>query len=403
MQQRAISKLDLKRINRSEILRILCAYGPTSRVDLAKRLRLTRAAITIITAEMIEQGIVCERGDNTSEHVGRGRKKVLLDLCDNQYFTFGAVIDHRHLSMGLTTLKGQTLDHRRLPIQGLSLEEVLQLLFDHVKEVMQLNCLNNNAILGIGVCLSRTALHLFPKQNEDAALSTLRRMMDIRFSIPTIVSTTTASLGIAEHYLFAEPNKPESVLLVRYDYDLEAAIVLSGKLYQEGKRPSNWFAHIVVDPHGDYCTCGKIGCGGTKMLLEEMKFKIKDAYREGLLPILYEESQGHWEQVPLTMDHLDELLREEFIAKLFSDAFQYLHASLDTVTTVLNPDKIIMFGMVIETIADHEAVLSFLSNDKNDPLRSRLMRAHISENQIYLAGCGQCIKHFFVDQGGQAR
>ncbi|MDD6237278.1 MAG: winged helix-turn-helix transcriptional regulator, partial [Clostridiales bacterium] len=39
-----------------QILKQLQQHGPTSRIDLSASLELTRAAVTIITNEMIEQG-----------------------------------------------------------------------------------------------------------------------------------------------------------------------------------------------------------------------------------------------------------------------------------------------------------------------------------------------------------
>ena len=80
MEQHGISKLDLKRRNRMQVLKILKQRGPTSRIDIAGTLELTRAAVTIITNEMIEQGIIQEIGEykHITEKAPRGRKKFLL-------------------------------------------------------------------------------------------------------------------------------------------------------------------------------------------------------------------------------------------------------------------------------------------------------------------------------------
>ena len=63
MEQQGISKLDLKRRNRMHVLKILKQRGPTTRIDIAGTLELTRAAVTIITNEMIAQGIIQEIGE----------------------------------------------------------------------------------------------------------------------------------------------------------------------------------------------------------------------------------------------------------------------------------------------------------------------------------------------------
>ena len=82
MEQHGISKLDLKRRNRMQVLRILKQNGSTSRIDIANQLELTRAAVTIITTDMIEQGIIYEVGEykGTGDKALRGRKKILIDI-----------------------------------------------------------------------------------------------------------------------------------------------------------------------------------------------------------------------------------------------------------------------------------------------------------------------------------
>ena len=114
MDRNGISKLDLKRLNRTEILKLITRYGAMSRIDIAHNLKLTRAAVTIITNEMIEQGLLYEKGEQKSagEKASRGRKKILLDIHENYRFSFGVVIDQTKLHIGLANLKGQTLDKK---------------------------------------------------------------------------------------------------------------------------------------------------------------------------------------------------------------------------------------------------------------------------------------------------
>ena len=108
MEQHGISKLDLKRQNRMQVLKILKQRGPTSRIDIATMLELTRAAVTIITNEMIEQGIIMEIGEykHISEKAPRGRKKILIDINYHYKFALGVTIEENIISVGLTTLSG---------------------------------------------------------------------------------------------------------------------------------------------------------------------------------------------------------------------------------------------------------------------------------------------------------
>ena len=76
MEKRGISKLDLKRRNRMQILRVIRESGPISRVDVASALEITRAAVTIITNEMIEEGVLVEIGEApvNTEKLQKGRR-----------------------------------------------------------------------------------------------------------------------------------------------------------------------------------------------------------------------------------------------------------------------------------------------------------------------------------------
>ena len=97
MEKRGISKLDLKRRNRMQILRIIREYGPISRVDVASALEITRAAVTIITNEMIEEGVLVEIGEApiNAEKLQKGRRKILIDINVNSRFALGATVDEK--------------------------------------------------------------------------------------------------------------------------------------------------------------------------------------------------------------------------------------------------------------------------------------------------------------------
>lgn len=97
MEKRGISKLDLKRRNRMQILRVIRESGPISRVDVASALEITRAAVTIITNEMIEEGVLVEIGEApvNAEKLQKGRRKILIDINVNSRFALGATVDER--------------------------------------------------------------------------------------------------------------------------------------------------------------------------------------------------------------------------------------------------------------------------------------------------------------------
>ena len=160
MKQQGISKLDLKRQNRMQILKLLKQQGPTSRIDIATTLELTRAAVTIIINEMIEQGIVSEIGEQKSPNKKptRGRKKILVDINHNYKFAMGIMADNEQVSIGLTTLEGAILDKRSLFFnENTTFNQIIDFMRDGMEEIRDYNCLDESRILGIGLTVTTDA------------------------------------------------------------------------------------------------------------------------------------------------------------------------------------------------------------------------------------------------------
>lgn len=69
-----INAENVKSSNRTAILRLLNDRGTMSRKDISSSLGLTQAAVSIITAEMVAEGILKETGE-VSEEKSRQKKK----------------------------------------------------------------------------------------------------------------------------------------------------------------------------------------------------------------------------------------------------------------------------------------------------------------------------------------
>ena len=117
MENRGISKLDLKRRNRMQILRVIRESGPISRVDVASALEITRAAVTIITNEMIEEGVLVEIGEApvNTEKLQKGRRKILIDINENSRFALGATVDEKALARTEAIILSMTPEERENP------------------------------------------------------------------------------------------------------------------------------------------------------------------------------------------------------------------------------------------------------------------------------------------------
>ena len=164
MNDCGISKLDLKRRNRMQILKVVREQGPISRVDISAILGITRAAVTIITNEMIDQHILQEVGEepvNPNAEVRKGRRKILLDINETYKFAIGIYVDEKEISIGLTTLNAAALDKKSITHKAdMTPEALAELLGTTLEKMLQNSCLTYENLLGIGVGIMPSALSL---------------------------------------------------------------------------------------------------------------------------------------------------------------------------------------------------------------------------------------------------
>ena len=154
MKFQGISKLDLKRRNRAQILRVIRECGPISRVDIASSMKITRAAVTIITNEMIEEGVLYEVGEApvSLEHLQKGRRKILIDINENYKFAFGASISEERVTVGLANVNGKIMDKVAIEnVDKMSNEDIMDYIISSCKNIISNSGLEHEKFMGLGV------------------------------------------------------------------------------------------------------------------------------------------------------------------------------------------------------------------------------------------------------------
>ncbi len=137
-----------------QILRVIRESGPISRVDVASALGITRAAVTIITNEMIEEGVLVEIGEApiNAEKLQKGRRKILIDINVNSKFALGATVDEKEVSIGLTNLNADILDKSSMVIdERTTSKDIISFIIQKSNEMMENACLSKDKVIGLGI------------------------------------------------------------------------------------------------------------------------------------------------------------------------------------------------------------------------------------------------------------
>lgn len=396
-----ISKLDLKRVNRSHILRLLRDNGPLSRADIARMVRVTKAAVTILTGEMLEQGILWERGEAVSRggKLPRGRKKVLLDINGAWRLAAGLVIGDGQLRIGVCSLTGSLVEQRSQPIpSGCSAEQLLSMARELYDDMAYKNNLKTDTAVGLGVCIAEDCFPLLGITRDErgqADYTALQRAFGEFCSLPVVFGSAAAGIGTAEADYFQTPGQsaaglavlccgrePECVLMVHG----ESSSGLAGRpgalsAFTE-RYPDSPLGKAVraVSAAGLQALCSRLYASGACPSLMLAAENDPQRFREKFCEAGFEPE--------------DEAVQAALLS--LQQSYQLILAHL---ACFFAADRILCAGESLAASAAEKAAAE-LNRDFAQAGGELIQLGHIFGENLYLAGAALATREFFINKGG---
>ncbi len=405
MEQFGISKLDLKRRNRMQILKQLQQQGPTSRIDLSSSLELTRAAVTIITNEMIAEDVLYEKGEASTvgQKASRGRKKILIDINENYKFAFGIAIDYKRIYIGLSNLGGQVLEKRRLELQANDTREfALHQIFVNMEEMLANSCLDKKQVLGIGICMNPRAMKFMQVKvtNNIPDYSALEKCFQYEFSAPVIFDSIINGIACAEIDFSRRYPSDENMIVIHFADQIEAALIVNNELYRGFHNNAMDLAHMVVKSDGAPCRCGQKGCALTEFSDEFIYVKIVNIFSREKTPKLYEKMKGNANLLRVADVHEYVCLGDQGVEELFDERLESFTVFINNLVHIIDPQRIVFYGRQFENEVFMKRIKDGVQGALGQEICDLIAPSYLQQNNIYLSGCALAVRHFFIERGG---
>ncbi len=252
--------------NLALVLRRLRDHGPRSRATLAAELGTTRTAISTQVADLVERGLVRVGG---IERGAVGRPGTTVELDGRNVAGLGAEINVNHVSTVALDLTGTVVSEHKLGLDARAVpaEEVLDRLADLVREtvadVERRGADPVGLTVGVAGLVDRDRDLLTHAPNlgwYDVPVGDLLRDR-LGSAYPIAVDNEANLAAIAE----ATPGDPDrqDVLVIFGEVGVGGGIVADGRLLRGRHGYAGEFGHMIVEPHGRRCGCGRVGCWET--------------------------------------------------------------------------------------------------------------------------------------------
>ena len=353
--------MNLREEGRLRVLQALHDTAGTSRPELVRLTRLSRATVYSLVTDLITSGLVREESwPAEPENRSLGRPAQLLTLKPTAAYAIGADIGHAHVRVALCDLYGVPVwDHVEAVEVDPAPHATLDLVADLIHRALRECDVPAGRVLGLGVGIASPV----SDDGELVAGGIMPGWTDVwpgreleqRTGLVTQLINDANAGALAEHLYGAGRNIGDMVY-VRLSAGIGAGIVTAGQLLLGVGGLAGEIGHLAAVENGLICRCGNRGC------LETVASPVAVAR-------LLRDSWGR----PVAPDELPSLLKEGRAGarRAVEDAGEAVGRALAGVVTLINPQLIVVGG-------DLAAI--------GDPLFDAMRRA-ISYRALPCAGC----------------
>ncbi|WP_421723771.1 ROK family protein [Bauldia sp.] len=246
-------------LNRRLILDQLRRDGPMSRAAIAAAVGLSPAAITLVTADLINEGLLteCDALPGSS-----GRRPIPLDIDYGSRFSVGLKVTVGHVIGVVTNLATRVLAEVEVPLTAHDPETVVVACAEASERLLESAGVSRDALIGVGVALSGQV---------DAEAGICRQVQRFGWrdvpiaalfanlvSVPVWIDNDTNAFAVSQH-LFGHGRGKRNIAAIALGLGVGAGLIVDGRLYRGTGGAAGEFGHSF-DRAGRICECGRDGC-----------------------------------------------------------------------------------------------------------------------------------------------
>ena len=403
-RENGVNMLDVKKQNRGSILQLIHENNGMSRKDIANRLGLTPAAITMITGEFLEEGLITQMATDKSAN-RKGRREILLQIRGEQYAALGVYITRHKFRLLCVDLNNNTLFEELVYTGDCKREAyaILDKLTEIIRQKLQeYDVQRSKALVGLGVSVngivdsiggvSVNAFQVWEERNVPVA-----SILEEKLGIPVLLTNNICSLTHGESILGGrEYSQKGSMLFIKYGPGLGAAHSLGNATASVFNYKAIQLGHVISDPNGTPCVCGNRGCLETIIHYDSIENALKSMLGEKRTPVLWELTGGDAAKI-----NMQEVIKaydagETVVEQTIDRVVFYLCLTIKDSLTLFDPEVVVLYGELFENHKFREAVTAELSRYTNT---DRVSFSHYNM-RLETFGPAATIIRLFFENGG---
>lgn len=320
--------------NIRQVLSLIQSEGELSRAQVAALTGMNIMTVGRIVENMIARGILQERETEALCQVGRPPR--LLSLRQDRLLCASLFLARDKLHLGLVSLTGQVEAYRELPVPEGDFvpEAVLPWMADSLERFLSEHqdrdlCRTIGAVVPGILDIGRGEV-VFSANFQWSGVPLLeqlrRRLPDYDF----ILENDVKAVAVAEHQ-FGSAKGFRNVVVLNIGDGVGAAVILNDEIYRGKDNMAGEIGHIILNPAGKICECGKAGCLQTYLSQRTLLAEARAVYPH------------------ITLDQLFELYQrgETFVSAMMNQVGEYVAIAVNLLANTYAPDVVLLCGSMV--------------------------------------------------------
>lgn len=339
------------KINNKHVILDLIRFTPggISRVEIARRMALSRAAVTTIVNDLLASQIIREA---ESIIVRNGRPPIVLEINPMFGQVVGCDFGASHLRVLIADLSARILDEIEIELdiqRGPEdcLAEADRLLRERLTSVGL--DLDNILAAGVGVpgpIVTEAGMVLSPPLMPGWDQYPIRDELEKCWGFAVSLNND-AELGALGEWAAGAGRGEANLAYIKVGTGIGAGLLLDGRIYRGVTGSAGEIGHLTIDENGPVCTCGNQGCleaiaGGRAIALQAQE-AVRKGKRTQLTAIQPVESISAREVASAA--RRGDLLAQQILAK----AGTHIGIAIAGLINLFNPGMIVIGGGVART------------------------------------------------------
>ena len=359
--------------NRRQVLEYIVNNPPISRAALAKELHLTKATISNIVQELMDQNLVAEIG---SAQTALGRKPILLEFRKKCGYVFSIDVHPRQIITLTADLKGEDCHLKEYPFR--EEDSLLELLRGIMKEAIPRCKDAPYGIVGVSI-----GIYGVVRDNEiiftpyyPLPEPYLGKILAGEFGIPVHVENESNLSVLGEsafHYNY------KNMIHLNIHDGVGMGILIDEQLYKGRDGYAGEFGHTILFPDGKPCPCGNNGC-----------FELYASERA-----ILKEYAARTHQDTVTIDSFLRAYQDRNADALeMMDLFvKYMSIGINNIINTFNIDLIVLNSSFSNYIPDiNKRIVAYLASHQNRDCR--IIPSRLQDTSGLMGGIRLCAERF---------